>query len=37
MGLAEAGQDWGWANWGVRWPTRRVAFAMVRKSERGIK
>ena len=29
-GFAEAGQDWMWANWGVRWPIRRVTFAIER-------
>jgi hypothetical protein len=27
-GFAEGGQDWMWGNWGVRWPIRRVSFAM---------
>jgi hypothetical protein len=27
-GFAEGGQEWMWANWGVRWPIRRVTFAM---------
>ncbi len=30
-GFVEAGQDWMWANWGVRWPIRRVTFAMERQ------
>jgi hypothetical protein len=34
-GFVEAGQDWMWANWGVRWPIRRVTFAIER--ERGDK
>lgn len=25
-GLAEAGQEWMWGNWGVRWPIRRVTY-----------
>jgi hypothetical protein len=29
-GFVEAGQEWMWANWGVRWPIRRVSFAMER-------
>jgi len=29
-GFVEAGQEWMWANWGVRWPIRRVRFAMER-------
>ena len=32
-GFGEAGQEWMWANWGVRWPIRRVTFAIER--ERG--
>jgi len=32
-GFGEAGQEWMWANWGVRWPIRRVTFALER--ERG--
>jgi hypothetical protein len=27
-GFVEDGQEWMWANWGVRWPIRRVTFAM---------
>jgi hypothetical protein len=27
-GFVEAGQDWMWGNWGVRWPIRRVTFAI---------
>jgi hypothetical protein len=27
-GFGEGGQEWMWANWGVRWPIRRVTFAM---------
>ena len=27
-GFAEGGQEWMWAHWGVRWPIRRVTFAM---------
>lgn len=30
-GFVEAGQEWMWANWGVRWPIRRVTFAIKRK------
>jgi hypothetical protein len=29
-GFGEAGQDWMWRNWGVRWPIRRVTFAIER-------
>jgi hypothetical protein len=29
-GFVEAGQEWMWANWGVRWPIRLVSFAMER-------
>ncbi len=28
QGFAKAGQEWMWGNWGVRWPIRRVTFAM---------
>ena len=28
QGFVEAGQEWMWANWGVRWPIRRVTFAI---------
>lgn len=34
-GFVEAGQDWMWANWGVRWPIRRVEFAMEHRREGG--
>ena len=35
-GFVEAGQEWMWANWGVRWPIRRVSFVMERaRSEEG--
>ena len=27
-GFAEDGQEWMWANWGVRWPIRCATFAM---------
>jgi hypothetical protein len=30
-GFAEGGQEWMWSNWGVRWPIRRVTFAMEQK------
>ena len=30
-GFVEAGQEWMWANWGVRWPIRRVTFAIEHK------
>jgi len=38
-GFAEAGQEWIWSNWGVRWPIRRVTFAMEqrRMSRTGVK
>jgi hypothetical protein len=29
-GFVEAGQEWMWRHWGVRWPLRRVTFAMER-------
>jgi hypothetical protein len=32
-GFAEAGQDWMWRNWGVRWPIRRVTFAVEHRRE----
>lgn len=35
-GFVEAGQDWMWGNWGVRWPIRRVSFAIERR-DTGIK
>jgi len=31
-GFVEAGQEWMWGNWGVRWPIRRVAFAIERRA-----
>ena len=34
-GFVEAGQDWMWGNWGVRWPIRRVTFAIERRA--GVK
>ena len=34
-GFVEAGQDWMWGNWGVRWPIRRVTFAIERRD--GVK
>jgi hypothetical protein len=30
-GFVEAGQEWMWGNWGVRWPIRRVNFAIERE------
>ena len=30
-GFGEAGQEWMWRNWGVRWPIRRVTFAIERR------
>ena len=32
-GFVEAGQEWMWANWGVRWPIRRVTFAIERRDK----
>ena len=29
-GFGEAAQEWMWRNWGVRWPIRRVTFAIER-------
>jgi hypothetical protein len=34
-GFGEAGQEWMWRNWGVRWPIRRVTFAIERRDTRG--
>jgi hypothetical protein len=34
-GFVEAGQEWMWANWGVRWPIRRVTFAIERRDISG--
>ena len=31
QGFVEAGQEWMWGNWGVRWPIRRVSFAIERR------
>jgi hypothetical protein len=36
-GFVEAGQDWMWGNWGVRWPIRRVTFAIERRDTNGVK
>ena len=36
-GFVEAGQDWMWGNWGVRWPIRRVTFAIERRDTSGVK
>jgi hypothetical protein len=36
-GFGEAGQEWMWANWGVRWPIRRVTFAIERERGDGVK
>jgi len=30
-GFGEAAQEWMWRNWGVRWPIRRVRFALERE------
>jgi hypothetical protein len=35
-GFGVAGQEWMWANWGVRWPIRRVAFAIERQRNCGV-
>ena len=35
-GFGEAGQKWMWANWGVRWPIRRVTFAIERQRDSGV-
>jgi hypothetical protein len=34
-GFVEAGQEWMWANWGTRWPIRRVTFAIERRDPSG--
>jgi hypothetical protein len=36
-GFVEAGQEWMWRNWGVRWPIRRVTFAIERRDPGGVK
>jgi hypothetical protein len=36
-GFVESGQEWMWANWGVRWPIRRVTFAMERARGEGVR
>ena len=36
-GFVEAGQEWMWGNWGVRWPIRRVTFAIERRDASGVK
>jgi hypothetical protein len=36
-GFVEAGQEWMWADWGVRWPIRRVTFAIERRDASGVK
>ena len=36
-GFVEAGQEWVWTNWGVRWPIRRVTFAIERLHRDGFK
>ena len=36
-GFVEAGQEWMWGNWGVRWPIRRVTFAIERRDTSGVK
>ena len=34
-GFGEAAQEWMWRNWGVRWPIRRVTFAIERRETNG--
>ena len=34
-GFGESGQEWMWRNWGVRWPIRRVTFAIERRDKGG--
>src|SRR5271168_3017286 len=36
-GFVEAGQEWMWRNWGVRWPIRRVTFAIEHRDSSGVK
>ena len=36
-GFGEAAQEWMWGNWGVRWPIRRVTFAIERRDTSGLK
>jgi len=38
-GFGETGQEWMWRNWGVRWPIRRVTFAVerARRDASGVK
>ena len=36
QGFVEAGQEWMWGNWGVRWPIRRVTFAIERQRNGGV-
>jgi hypothetical protein len=36
-GFGEDGHEWMWANWGVRWPIRRVTFAIERERGDGVK
>jgi hypothetical protein len=37
QGFGEAGQEWMWRNWGVRWPIRGVSFAIERRDTGGVK
>jgi len=36
-GFGEAGQEWMWRNWGVRWPIRRVTFEIERRDTSSAK
>jgi len=36
-GFVEAGHEWMWGNWGVRWPIRRVRFGIERRDTSGVK
>lgn len=36
-GFVEAGQEWMWGNWGVRWSIRHVTFAIERRDTGGAK
>jgi hypothetical protein len=36
-GFVEAGQEWMWENWGVRWPIRRVTCSIERRDTSDVK
>jgi len=35
-GFVEAGQEWMWAHWGLRWPIRRVTFRIEHRDTSGV-